>query len=485
MYDFRLHCLGAVRLFVALMGFLGVVGSFGLVSTESRASGIADVAIAVAIDEPLSATPTPTATPFDTPAPTATPAATDSAPPTETPTPTLSPTPTLTPSPTNTPRPSPTPTPAWFDFVGQPTGEGDTQGWVFRAPAAGGPFSSAASLAKGAAPGFLSLQAANNVNSFGFWESPILAFNPSDPRLPAISAQTGLPVVPFSGPTGAGALYTAQWKIRSNVSDPAKVPQLRLRATQADLQQSNFLTVDSRDDGAFSPTPEGRTYTLVFSPSVGAPGMMLEFELLNFSPLDAPDGNLDLDWVRITRRNPDDLADRQVVKKYDFKGSPQGWTQNTIPGFTAPQSGLVIWWGKTVQWSLYLRSPGVAGTFGYWLSPLGDVIIDSSKLYIATFRVGSNIPAGERTTVPQFRVRLNESTFHTATYLAVESQGDATACPVVGGAQYYTVYMQPPPSAHGASLTAAFDLLAFDPKDAPRGELYLFDATIEAVKTPW
>ncbi len=213
--------------------------------------------------------------------------------------------------------------------------------------------------------------------------------------------------------------------------------------------------------------------------------MTLEFELLNFSPLDASNGDLNLDWVRITRRDPEDLAERTVVKEYNFKGSSQGWTQETIPGFLAPQSGLVIWWGSNVVWSLYLRAPGSAGAFGYWLSPPNDVVIDSSNLCIATFRVGSNIPAADRTTVPQFRVRLNESTFHTATYLAVESQGDALASPVEGGPQYYTVYMQPPAAANGASLTAAFDMLAFDPKDAARGELYLFDVKIEALKNPW
>jgi len=357
-----------------------------------------------------------------------------------------------------------------FDFVGQ------TENWVFRTAV---PFDAPTSGLVAEAPGHLLLQAQTNTNTFGFWESPILALDPAHPGLAGYQEALGLGSVPFQGPTGDTALYAARWTVSSTVADPARVPQLRLRATQADLAQSAFTTVDSRDDGVDSPTADGRDYTLLFSPTDGTAGFMLEFEILNFDPRDADEGQLLLDAVEVTRHNTADITGRQIAAEYTFDTDTAGWAEQRVPGMADPLFSHGIDQDPEDQ-ALILTGPGQTGVFGYWGSPSDAVVIDASKLYIASFRIGSNVAEENRTQVPQFRARLNESTLHNAVVLAVESQDAATRSPVAGQPQLYRVYMLPRAVADGQHLVAAFDFLNFNPQDDSSASLFLYDVTIES-----
>jgi hypothetical protein len=130
----------------------------------------------------------------------------------------------------------------------------------------------------------LQLRATNNTNTFGYWYS-----DPADITI------------------GANQLYRGIFDVRTDVSDRALVPEMRLRFNTLNLQASSMLDVKSSGDGANSPGLTNTTYDkLYFMPPencVGQ-GMMVSFDLLNFSPEDAPTGSLILDRVRIESLSP-------------------------------------------------------------------------------------------------------------------------------------------------------------------------------------
>jgi cell division septation protein DedD len=422
------------------------------------------------LDEVTSPTPTSTPSPTETPTPppTATPTDTPTTPtPTATPTPTLAPT--DTPLPTDTPTPQPTPTPVSFGFENSEEGWSFVSAAEFDAPI----FRHVPGIDPGdtESTGVIMLVARNNTSTFGYWESPVFDLS-GDEIIPA-------GVIPFEGPTGPDSLYTAHYRVGTSTADPGRVPQLRLRTTASNLQQSTLLMVDSRHDGAFSPTPEGREYILPFTPAPGATRFLLSFDLLNFNPADDPNGDLLLYSVQVARRDVGLLGEPTTHRSYTFNEDAEGWVQCATAAFTPPIFAAE-------PGALTLR--GVAGdtnVFGYWGSPEADILIDPSRLYIVTFEVESDVAPEDRARVPQFRCRVNEKSYHAAMYVVVESRGDAARSPVAGQPQYYTVYFLPPAAAAGEGLILSLDFLNFDAVDIPDATLKLRSATVRSVPNPF
>ena len=107
-------------------------------------------------------------------------------------------------------------------------------------------------------------------------------------------------------------------------------------------------------------------------------------------------------------------------------------------------------------------------------------------LYKATFRVESDVAASARETVPQFRLRLNDGSLHSASIVVVDSRGAASQSPVAGEPGDYVVYFRFPPGlAPDAGLLAALDYLNFDAEDNATATLKLREVMIEAVPYPW
>jgi len=333
------------------------------------------------------------------------------------------------------------------------------------------------------AAGGLILRAGNNTSTFGYWESPVVSLWGDMSTNPGSLSTNSAQVANQS-------VYTSEWLVRSSVTDRARVPQLRLRLTEENLQQSHFLAIESRADGAASPDADGESYSLVFSPAPGSSQARLAFDLLNFDSTDDPNGDLQLGGVTLSRRNPYDLAGRQLLRRYTFDESDEGWTQGTTSVFNPPTFG-------TEPGALTLSGTGGANAFGFWSSPSGDLPVppvqssaaqtptDPDLLYIATFIVESDVPAASRATVPQFRLRLNEESFHAASVVAVESRGDGSRSPAAGEPQSYTVYYRPPAGVADQCLGAAFDFLNFDPTDNPTAALKLREVAVEALPWPW
>lgn len=343
----------------------------------------------------------------------------------------------------------------------------DAENWTFRA---GTFFSPPIDAVASGFPGALSLTSPNNTHTFGYWESPVFEIGPP----------TGdSSVIPITGTTGPDSLFAACYHIRTTLTEPATVPQMRLRSTASNNQQSTFLTVDSRSDGAFSPTPTGREYVLPFSAAAGATRFQLEFDMLNFDPRDAYQGDLLLDSVSIMRRDLADFPTPDPQRVYTFDTDDENWTSYTSPAFDSPLFAHS-------DGALTLRGlPGSAAVFGYWGSPENDILIDPSKLYIVTFGVESDVPVAEQSRVPQFRARVNEAGYHAAMYLAVESRDAGERSPVNGIPQDYIVYFAPPQAAAGKSLLLSFDFLNFEPTDQPDATLKLHTVTVETIPNPF
>jgi len=441
---------------------------------------------------PTATTPPPTATPTATTTPTLTPTLTPTATTTATLTPTLTPTatttptltPTLTPTatttatltPTPTPEPTtPTPTvsptltptatppPQRFDFTDTP------EGWTFHTAAQ---FTAPIPTHIPGDPGVLSIQADNdNTNTFGYWESP--AFDVTGQPVPA-------GVIPLQVPTGPDALYTATYYVRSNVAVAAQVPQLRLRTNDANLQQSTYLVIDSRENGALSPDADGETYVLPFAPALGATQFMLAFDMLNFDPADAADGDLQLDWVEVQWHDLTGVSEPTTLASYTFDSDAEGWTQQTTTQFTDPIFG-------TEPGALTLTGvQNDTNVFGYWASPEAEgVALDPTQIYMVTFEVESDVAAAERSTVPRFRCRVNELSYHGAMYLDIESRGDGDRSPVAGEPQEYQLFFMPSIELTGQRLVEAFDFGNFEPTDKSDATLKLNAVTVQSVTNPF
>jgi hypothetical protein len=127
--------------------------------------------------------------------------------------------------------------------------------------------------------GGLEIRCITNTNTFGYWSS-----NPVD-----------LAIEP-------NKLYQGTFEVRTDIDKTVLVPEMRLRFNTGDLQASRMLGITSAGDGANSPGTTNMTYDqLYFLPPtncVGA-GLIVSFDVLNFSPDDIPDASLILDRVTI------------------------------------------------------------------------------------------------------------------------------------------------------------------------------------------
>jgi len=135
--------------------------------------------------------------------------------------------------------------------------------------------------------GALELRAITNTNTFGFWGN-----HPADITIEA------------------NKLYQGTFEVRTDVTNPALVPEMRLRFNTGNLQASRTLGIVSIGDGANSPAVTNTTYDrLYFLPPANCVGedLLVSFDIFNFSPDDAPDASLILDLAIIETLSPPDL----------------------------------------------------------------------------------------------------------------------------------------------------------------------------------
>jgi hypothetical protein len=142
------------------------------------------------------------------------------------------------------------------------------------------------------AGGALVLRSATNTNTFGYWHSAAADI---------ITSTTPM-------------LYRGTFDVRTDVTDKSRVPQMRLRFNTENLQASRTMSIESLPDGeagvgdgANSPgTANTRYDRLYFLPPANClgGGLIVSFDMLNFSPDDAPNGRLTLERATIEALSP-------------------------------------------------------------------------------------------------------------------------------------------------------------------------------------
>jgi hypothetical protein len=306
--------------------------------------------------------------------------------------------------------------------------------------------------------GYIVLTAQGNTNTYGFWGSE-----------------------PDAVPVIADCLYRARWTVATDVTDPLRVPHMQLRVNSQNFQQADVLAVSSCGDGSYAPTPEGRTYEMYFLPPESCLGkpedqddLMLSFDILNFDPEDAADGSLLLDSVAVEAIPLDTLSTPAVVKTWSFDAGEEGWEFGSAPlFFTSPVSGVS-------GGALWLIAENNTNTFGYWSGPSDEVHAEEGKLYRVRFGVSTNVVNQEE--VAQLRLRVSSEDFQASTVKVISSVmgGEMSPSPAV---HTYEVYFYPPQSLVGTeadSILAAFDMLNFDPADAPTCAFMLDGVVVES-----
>jgi hypothetical protein len=128
-------------------------------------------------------------------------------------------------------------------------------------------------------PSALTLTTTNNTNTFGGWTSPqILALDQKN-------------------------LYRVRYTVHTDVTAPARVPQVRLRAHEDALQVASTLTMTSVGRANVVPSPYPTTYDLYISLPYAAASryILAAMDVLGFDPGDASAGTVLLDSVTVAK----------------------------------------------------------------------------------------------------------------------------------------------------------------------------------------
>jgi hypothetical protein len=144
------------------------------------------------------------------------------------------------------------------------------EGWQYAGKIAGFDKPSSAVVS-----GHLGLSPAGSAHCFSYWNSPAISLAP-------------------------GKIYQVCWTVESDVSDPNRAPEIRLRANQPSTWRSWETGVPSC--GGISPSSGSpKTFGMIIQPDGDAATqtLYLSFDLLNFDPADEAHGWVYLDGVAI------------------------------------------------------------------------------------------------------------------------------------------------------------------------------------------
>ncbi|MCC6546968.1 HYR domain-containing protein [Candidatus Sumerlaeota bacterium] len=337
------------------------------------------------------------------------------------------------------------------------TFEGDPQGWRYFSPE---PFEHPTSSSLGA----LGITPNDNLNSFGFWLSPLVVTGRTDhSAVPELDDVRGLQDDPFPVIT-ASDVYRVEFQLRSDSNDLATIPTVRMRANTESLQQSDVLVVTASDNGDFSPSTSAQRYPFYICMPQGDNKFSLSFDLLNFDSRDSATTSVFLEYVSIEAIMVDFKNDFREELHQDFTGSQtNGWTGRNAAGFldiayTSPDPlGLKISGVPPVE------EPGRGNAFtlqyAYWGSPEGAqlVTMDHTRLYLAFFTFESGASEQTKVNVPTFRGRTNSGNMQFATYVLSESMNENCVTPTLDNPITYATYFQTPPELDGQEILFSFD----------------------------
>lgn len=280
------------------------------------------------------------------------------------------------------------------------------------------------------------------------------------------------------------SVFQVQFNIIGDAADRDSVPEIRLRTTAENSQQTDLAVISSNSPGGISPFAGGAsTAALYFKPSAGSPDFRLQFDMLNFAARgDSADAMVGLDGVSICNFTPLDISAAITEAEFTFDSSDEGWTTTSYVDLQAPNFTY-----NSANGSLDLKSvpSGDNTVFGYWGSFESGVQLHpvAGRLYFAEFTVESD--QVNAALVPSFRVRINESGFRVAQYLQAASTGTSFNSPTIGNPKTYTVFFPPNVITDDAFLIYSFDILTKDSEgDSTVATLSLTNLLIRSIAIP-
>lgn len=129
---------------------------------------------------------------------------------------------------------------------------------------------------------------ATQVNTFGYWESPILTY---------VDSASGAP----SSSLNANRLYRLTVRMSSSQSDPNKVPDFRIRLITSSVDEVAEIVVNSVSlDGANAPRDnQPKTYSLYYQPTPEAAlyGVRVAIDMIHFNTHDDSTAELFIEQV--------------------------------------------------------------------------------------------------------------------------------------------------------------------------------------------
>ena len=309
--------------------------------------------------------------------------------------------------------------------------------------------------------GSLAIISTDNLENFGFWESPFEGFTP----------ETGL-------------IHRARFTLSTNIEDPARVPRIRLRTESVNSQKADVLDLFSPNAGGGVIGTEPKQVDLYFAPPVqGDSGLFpsnirLSFDLVNFDLDDEAGGAVFLHHVIVEAYDPGDLPILSGVLDLDYNQTnpvSELWQWNEIPEIYTPPFHEIISDGLVMT--------GVDNrTFGFW-SRQGDVSIAPESLLRTTVGISTNVE--DTALVPGLRLRFNSASDAWAISLEIYSASDGANSPTEAGRNYDFFLAAPPGlSVGGENLVFSFDMKSFDPGDDLTSFLKLDKADIDLLNPP-
>jgi carboxypeptidase family protein/PEGA domain-containing protein len=305
--------------------------------------------------------------------------------------------------------------------------------------------------------GRIKIRCHNNTNTFGYWHSPLDAV-----------------------PVSKGNIYKARFSITSDVTDLEKVPGIRIRINSQNEQFSDSLTIISLGNGAVSPGPDGRVYSLYFtlpSQEILLPeredDLYISFDLINMDSGDEANATVSLDWIKITSVPKSTLPAGTEVASFDFSKGKHGW-ENQLPDvFTSPETKSA----PDVD-ALELKAKNNTDTYGSWVSPQGVIPMEANTLYDITWKIYSD--QADTSSVPGIRLRAADASSRLITQKCIFSNTEGDNSPNVIGRVYKLYYITPEELA-GSGLNLSFDITNFDRNDAVTGTVGLNSVSVRAI----
>lgn len=154
------------------------------------------------------------------------------------------------------------------------------------------------------------------------------------------------------------------------------------------------------------------------------------------------------------------------------------WGFVTTPAvFTEPQSGI------GPGGSLQITATSNTSNFGFWSSPTTDIPLVRDSLYEARFLISTD--ETDPLQVPQFRLRMGLDTNQLNGAMVVDSVGNTVVAPTSSPKEYW-FYFSPSAEDGGTlggalGLSAAMDLMGFNPFDSPQASLFLHSLTVNRI----